>query len=330
MIQGNPPPASTLDDGFGTLNRAGPPSAIRAWLNLIRVSWQRQARAHLLVWIALGLLALTVFIVLLNTQLGRWNTSYWRSPRGRGPSYAEFLFPIEVMGYLPSGAAGHAVHQAVWGSLRQVMFDSSGFFVFSNGIVFTVFTTFLLPLWCLCFATEGLGREREARNLIWLLTRPLPRWAMYLAKWVALLPWALALGLGGFALICAAAPGPGGLAFRLYWPAVLWGTLAFCALFHLMGALARRPAVVAILYAFFLETVAGNLPGHMKRLSLSFYTRCLMFERAEEFGIRPARPHIYLPVDGPTAMSVLIAVTLLALILGMWVFSRREYLDTSG
>src|SRR5262245_7955006 len=66
-------------------------SPFRAWLYLIRLSFARQARAHLLVWIALGLLALTAFIVLLNTQFERWNTSYWRSPRRGGPTYAEYL-----------------------------------------------------------------------------------------------------------------------------------------------------------------------------------------------------------------------------------------------
>ena len=50
-------------------------------------------------------------------------------------------------------------------------------------------------------------------------------------------------------------------------------TLAFAALFHLMGACVRRAPVLAILYVFFFETIAGNLPGHLKRLSISFYTR---------------------------------------------------------
>src|SRR5262245_4991143 len=304
------------------------PSRFRAWLYLIRLSWQRQARAHLMVWIALGLLAFTVFIVFLNTQFGRWNTSYWRFPRRGGLTQAELLARVESVGYLFPAVSG--AHPAVYAALEAVVFKASGFFVFSNGIVFSVLTTFLLPLWCLCFATEGLGREREARNLIWLLIRPLPRWSIYLGKFVALLPWSLALAVGGFALICAAAPEPGWLAFRLYWPAILWGTLAFCALFHLMGALFRRPAVVAILYAFFIETIMGNLPGHMKRLSISFYTRCMMFESAHDFNIRPERPHIYLPVSGTVAMTVLAAVTVLALAAGMSSFSRREYLDLTS
>src|SRR5205807_51325 len=75
------------------------------------------------------------------------------------------------------------------------------------------------------------------------------------------------------------------LAFQWFWPAVLWGTLTFCALFHLMSACFRRPAVVAIVYSFFLETILGNMPGYMKRVSISFYTRCLMFEPLDRYGV---------------------------------------------
>ena len=43
-----------------------PPSALRAWLFLIRHSFLRQARARLMIWIALGLLALFTFLVAIN------------------------------------------------------------------------------------------------------------------------------------------------------------------------------------------------------------------------------------------------------------------------
>src|SRR5205085_835072 len=94
---------------------------------------------------------------------------------------------------------------------------------------------------------------------------------------------------------------PGRAALGLYWPAVVMGTLAFAALFHLMGALFRRPAVIAILYSFFLETVMGNLPGHLKRGSISFYMRCLMYDEASVFRLSPDRPLLYEPVSGPVA-----------------------------
>src|SRR5438105_14191153 len=169
-----------------------------------------------MVWIALGLLAFTVFVVFLNARAGRFGMDHWRFPRRQGPTFAQFLFVLSTTGWDTQGAL-----QATTGAIRATLLKSSGFFVFSNWVVFSVFTTFLLPLWSLSFATEGLGREREARNLIWVLTRPLSRPAIYLAKYVAILPWCLALNLGGFWLICLAGGDPGRLAFALYWPAVL-------------------------------------------------------------------------------------------------------------
>ena len=184
-------------------------------------------------------------------------------------------------------------------------------------------------MWSLSFATEALGREREARNLVWVLTRALSRPAIYLAKQLAALPWCLAFNLGGFLLICLVGGAPGLLAFQLYWPAVLAGTVAFCALFHLMGAVFRRPAVVAVLYTFFLESFMGSMPGYWKRASISFYTRCLIYENGYNYGIQPADPAVYIPVDGVTAWWVLAVATAVFLAMGMVVFARSEYLDLS-
>lgn len=304
-------------------------SMLRAWWSLVVLSFQRQARARQMVWIALALLLLSVVRVAFSTANDDWGMKRWRMPRRVGPTYPEWLLKTEAaaaVASVPSGPVGSAGPQAVLDSCHRVMYES-GFVVFSSAVVFLVFLSFLLPIWSLSFATEALGAEREGSNLIWLLSRPLPRPAIYLAKFVALLPWALALNLGGFGLLCAAAGRPGGLAFRLFWPAVFWGTLAFCALFHLMGAWFRRAAIVAIVYSFFLETVLGNMPGYMKRVSISFYTRCMMFDAAQAYGLQPEKPSIYLPVDGATALGVLIGLTVVLLATGMIVFSRCEYQD---
>jgi hypothetical protein len=281
-----------------------------------------------MVWISLVLLGLTALLVHFNTSHERWSMAHWRSPRRVGPTFAQHLVNVELIGQTPwLTTPGDALHFAVvgaWGALTHV---ASGLAIFSNWIVFSLFATFLLPLWTLSFATEGLGHERETQTLVWTLVRPIPRPAIFLAKFVALLPWCLAFNLGGFFLVCRLGGEPGWTAFGLYWQAVLAGTLAFAALFHLMGACLRRAGIVALLYAFFLETVAGNLPGHFKRLSVSFYMRCLMFEHGSAFGIGPERPHIYQPVSGPTAWWVLMGVTVGLLALGAMVFSRSEYLD---
>ncbi|MSQ95772.1 MAG: ABC transporter permease [Gemmataceae bacterium] len=301
----------------------------RAWCFLVWLSFQRQARAHLMVWIALGLLGLSLLIVGIQTQAGRWTMAGWSHPRGKGVSHAQHVDHVGFAGMLPWHEPQASVHAMVHGGYYAAVHEATGFFVFSDLIAFSLFTTFLLPLWCIAFATEGLGRERESQNLLWVLTRPIPRPAIFLAKYLALLPWCLVLNVGGFALLCLAGGRHGRLAFEVYWPAAFWGTLAFSAIFHMMAACLRRAAILALLYAFFLETLMGNMPGQFKRLSISFYTRCLMFDRAHEYGIHPERPLIFLPVGGTTAWLVLAGVTVLCLVVGAIVFTRNEYLDVN-
>jgi hypothetical protein len=300
------------------------PSAWRAWCYLVWLSWLRQARARQMVWIALALLALSVALVGLRTLRGPWGMQSWRFPR-RGATFQQWSVELNgVLGLTARSPAGGAVPDAFLGASRAVLIRSD-VLVFSRAVVFTIFLSFLLPLWSLSFATEAFGGEREAHSLVWLLTRPLPRSAVYLAKFVALLPWSLALNVGGYTLLCLAAGRPGRVALQLYWPAVVWGTMAFAALFCLIGALFRRPAVVAIVYSFFLETFLGNMPGYLKRVSISFYTRCMMYEAAERYGVQPEKPSIYLPVDATTAALVLAGITVALVVVGMVWFSRAEY-----
>jgi ABC-2 type transport system permease protein len=339
------------------------PSAFRAWLFLIWLSIARQARIRQMVGIALALLLLMATAVTLITLAGRWGMDKWWWRRISYPPevaqrlnewhnaplgtplpkdlaqikpqvtllmYGDTLRAMETMPVVgrwsPGATAAAGVEDTITLAFRAAV-TRSPFYFFSNLVVFSVFVGFMLPIWSLSFATEALGGEREGGSLIWLLSRPLPRSSIYLAKYIALLPWSLALNLGGFGLLCLLGGTPGHAAFRLYWPAVLAATLAFTALFHLMGAAFRRAAVIALVYSFFLETIFGSMPGHMKRMSISFYTRCLMFDAARDLGVQPEKPSIYLPVDGFTAWAVLLALTVVLLVVGMLVFARSEYRD---
>jgi ABC-type transport system involved in multi-copper enzyme maturation permease subunit len=309
------------------------------------------------VWIALLLLLFCVAWVGLWTRLGLWGMHHWRYPWRNGHTIATWVDEVQIVESVVHRSPGaHGLQHALLGSCRAVLdpqarvnqlnaegrpamdpdgrpvlgrvLGVSAFQVFTRSVVFTVFLTFLLPLWSLSFATDALGAEREGNTLVWLLTRPLPRPAIYLAKFVALLPWAVGLNVGGFALICLAAGAPGAVAFRLFWPAVAAGTLAFAALFYLLGAVFRWPAVLAIIYSFCLEVVLGNMPGYLKRVSVGFYARCLMYERSADYGVEPEKLSVFLPVEGATAMTVLLGATAVLLALGAWVFSRLETRET--
>ncbi len=311
------------------------PSAWRAWCYLVWLSWQRQARARQMVWIAVGLLAFTAAVVAVNTTGRWWDMNNWRSsgpylgtelpPRrslGKALEHSEIVLHLAVQ--RPQGVPPLELAAA---EAAQSLLNQSPFLIFTQNFIFTVFLPFLLPLLSLSFATEALGGDREANSLVWLLTRPMSRPAIYLAKFVALLPWSLCLNVGGFAILCLLAGWQGKEALRLFWPAVVWATLAFSALFFLMGAFFRRPAVVAIVYAFFLETVLGNMPGYLKRVSINFYAKCMMYEAAEPYGIQPDRPYVFLAVDSTTALAVLVSLTVLLVAVGTIIFSRIQYQD---
>jgi len=300
------------------------PSPVRAWFALIRLSIRRQARMQQMVWIALGLLALTMFFVGMNTSLGRWPLTH-RRLRPNPYTYRDsLLLMTKQQAELSRAEPASALQWAVIGSVAMA-YDQSGFMIFSRWVVFAIFQAFLLPLLTLSFATDAIGGEREARTFIWLFTRPLPRSSIYLAKFIATLPWCLGFNLVGFAAVCLCAGEIGREALRLYWPAIAWGTLAFAALFHLIAAIFRRPAIVALLYSFFFEVLVSDLPGDLKRVSLSFYIRSLMFGATRELDIEPDALNVYAPVEGGTALLVLVGASVVLTLIGMWVFSRQEY-----
>ena len=137
----------------------------------------------------------------------------------------------------------------------------------------------------------------------------------------------VAFGLGGFAALCFAGGDLGQRALSIYWPGAAVGTVAFSALFHLIGAIFRRPVVVGLVYVFFFEALVAALPGSLKLLSLTFYTRCLMYNAAADAGYPVGMLDVSQPVTSTTAWAVLATATVGLTLLGMWLFARSEYRD---
>ena len=298
--------------------RTSPPSPFRAWLYLIGFAFRRQARVRQMVGIAIGLLAICLLLVGAFSVANRgWDRKEARLDR--------------IKPYTVEHVAGGMAHQAIDQSeyLTRLKQESEPLAVFSRWVVFLLFLGFLLPLFSLSFAAGSFGHEREGRSLVWLMTRPLPRSAVYLAKFLGGLPWCLGLTVGGFALLCLAGGETGREAFFLYGPGVFAGSLAFAAIFHLFGALFPRPAIVGLLYAFFFETLLSELPipGTLKRLSINYYTRCLLYSAAEGKDVPTETSSLFVPVSPTTAWVVLLGATVGLTAIGMWLFARSEYRD---
>lgn len=290
---------------------------VRAFIFLVGFAIRRQARVRQMVGIAVGLLLICLLLVGAFTASSGWNRYEWRMNRVKP-------YTVEHLG----GALAHAaVEQSDY--MDRFKKETAPLAVFSRWVVFLLFLGFLLPLFSLSFATGALGQEREGRSLVWLMTRPLPRSGVYLAKFLGMLPWCLALTVGGFGLLCLAGGEIGRQAFPLYAPGVFAGTLAFAALFHLFGALLPRPSIVGVLYAFFFETLLSELPipGTLKRLSINYYTRCLLYSAAQTQDVPVESSSLFVPVSPTTAWAVLLGATVGLTVLGMWLFAKMEHRD---
>jgi ABC-type Na+ efflux pump permease subunit len=198
---------------------------------------------------------------------------------------------------------------------------------FSLEIVMGIFVTFLAPLLTLIYATSAFGDEREDRTLVYLLTRPLARWRIYLAKALGIMPLVLLVVLGAYIGICLVGGEPGrGVLYR-FLPGLTLGTIAYTALFLFFGAVAPRPLIMSVVYTFLVETLVGNMPGTLKRMALSYHTRCLLFDAGKDIGVVPYNPRHFLPISTSAATWVLLAVTAFFLLWGAIAFQRREYRD---
>ncbi len=199
---------------------------------------------------------------------------------------------------------------------------------FIEQVFLTLFSTLLLPVFCLSYGTAGIASDREERTLVYLLVSPLPRWLVFVSKVLASMVPAVAWSMGGLAMICWLAGTAGKTAWPSLWPSILATSIAYSSLFLLFSVLFQRATLLALAYALFLETLVGNLPGIAKRLTISFYSRCQIFAAAEELDLRLRgllNPEVFLPVSGPTAQSALWLASFGLLAVGLAIFQRREY-----
>ena len=337
------------------------PLVLTAFWVLVVQSFQRHWRVRQMGWVALGLLGITVgWVAAVTSSPAGWGLENRRARRFpiTYREYGEQLLPPNryqaLENSLPLGYTrqipeterpAHPIEtpapldplrdsfQNLLLSIPHAILSSPTFlknWAFANytrAAMLGAYLGFILPLFTLAYASGAIGADREARSMIWLMTRPIPRWAIYLAKFVGTLPWCLAFSCGGFVALCLAGGPLGREALGLYWPAAVAGTIAFSALFHLIGAVFRRPVVVGLVYIFFFEALVAALPGSLKLLSLTFYARSLMYNGATASGYPGGMLDVPGAVHPATAWGVLTAATVGLTGLGMWLFTRTEYRD---
>ena len=312
------------------------PSVIRAFFALTWLTIRRQWRVKSLGWATFGLIAITTLAVgLISNGRNGWRFETRWSNRYQ-TLYQNYPEQLDRLQMLPLPGPGNGIEVAVMSSFRAMLNDQQflsdyAFLNFSRWVVFALYLGFLLPLINLAFASQAIGGEREGRTLIWLLTRPQPRWAIYVAKFFGVLPWCVLVSVAGLAAVCLVGGAVGREAFQIFVPSVIVGSIAFAALFHFLGAIMSRPAVIGLAYIFFFETLVANLPGSLKQLSLNYYIRSTLFDAASQriSTLIPEALDVYAPAEPMSAWMTLIVASVAVTVIGAILFGRAESKEES-
>ena len=194
-------------------------------------------------------------------------------------------------------------------------------------IVLPLYMGFLLPVICLGYASAAIADERTGETLVYLLTTNIPRPLVYLSKYAAALLLTLGMTLGGLAVLCLMSGKIGLEALGVFWTVTACATTAYVGLFLLFSAWVRRATFLALAYALMIETLTGNIPGVVKRITVSFYAKSWLYESGEPLDLAPGGVALGLfdPVTAATAQWGLGLVSVGFVALGMWLFSRKEY-----
>jgi ABC-2 type transport system permease protein len=200
---------------------------------------------------------------------------------------------------------------------------------------------FVLTILSVVYGTGVVGQEVEQRTVVYLLTRPIQRWRILLAK--SLVSFFMVAVIAVVALLCLALAvfgfrhmGEAGLSPDLR--ALLIGALAYGSIFVLLGALLPRPLLYGLLFVFGWETIVPILPGSFAKFSVMTYLRVLAAREVNDpdaaeaageggpasFLMSFTRPP-ELAISNSQAWYTLAGIALVAMALAMVVFSRREY-----
>jgi len=224
------------------------------------------------------------------------------------------------------------VHELGMSVLRVNGVRVSGVVIF-GGIFWLLYLRFVVPVLGAFYGTSLMSDEVEDRTLTYLFTRPIPRGAVIIGKYLAYLVCTELVVLpsvtAAYFLIAPLGGGSAGGSFPLLLTdlgILAIGLAVYGAVFALIGALAPRPLVTGLLLVFGWEQVALLVPGYLRRFTVAHYLQSLVPHAMPQDDTMAAIQSLF--ADPPSAASSLISlavITLVALWLAARTVERRDY-----
>jgi ABC-2 type transport system permease protein len=145
---------------------------------------------------------------------------------------------------------------------------------FTESVFVALVVTLLLPLVALVFGTAAFGTEIEDGTVIYLWAKPVPRWAVVLAKWAVAATAAVTLSAGATLLagLLGLAGTPAGLEISTgYTIGVAAGAVVYVAVFVALSLVTSRALIAGLAYVLIWEGALASFFSGIRFLSIRQY-----------------------------------------------------------
>ena len=150
-------------------------------------------------------------------------------------------------------------------------------------MIWLLYIRFIVPVLGVFYGTSLIADEVDDKTITYLFTRPIPRSAVLLGKYLAYLACTVLLVLPSVMLVFFLIVPIGGGSIAAAFPSLVTdlgmlavGLAAYGAVFALVGTRLKRPLVVGLVFAFGWEPAVLLFPGYLKRLTVAYYLQALV------------------------------------------------------
>ncbi len=229
------------------------------------------------------------------------------------------------------------VSRIVWMVVPSESFRINGESVGSAGIfglmIWLLYVRFIVPILGVFYGTALIADEVEDRTITYLFTRPVPRGAVLVGKYLAYLACTVLLILPSVVIVFLLIVPVGGGSIAAAFPALLTdlgmlaaGLAAYGAVFAWVGARVRRPLVAGLVFVLGWEPAVLLFPGYLKRLTVAYYLQALVPHAMPQDSAINVLLQVFAEVPGLAASLAALAVITVG---SLWVAARtvesREY-----
>ena len=198
-------------------------------------------------------------------------------------------------------------------------------------VIWMLFLRFIIPILGVFYGTALMADEVEDKTITYLFTRPVPRGAVLVGKYLAYLACTGLVVLPSVMLVyflLVRVNEIAGTFVQLLTDLALLalGLAVYGAVFAFVGAFFKRPLIIGLVFIGGWEQTVMALPGYMKRFTVAYYLQALVPHAMPTEGVVSLLQGMFRDTP-PIAVSLtwLTVYVILFLYLAARTVERKEY-----